>query len=223
MSCEGYIMKMAKENHDFRRILQTNDAMQVGLMRIDKGTHIGMEKHAHSSQFFFIVEGNGILTLAGQKTKIKPGMAFMVSPGTSHDVRATTKKGLGLYTIYSPPVHEDGLVQRENPLPVKVKKPMSPARKKAAIEALARARAARMGGATAAASAKSSSKAASKSKSPAKAKPASKGGAKTSSPPKAKISPKTKTPAPKVCVQAPSPRKGAAKKPATPAPKRGKK
>lgn len=115
MSFLANIEKETERNKDFRRVLHTTPTQQLVLMNIPFGEEIGLEKHATVTQFFRVEEGKGLLVLGDDVFVLGPGDAIVVGPNTWHNVLSKAKKGLKLYTIYSPPVHAEGLTQKAKP------------------------------------------------------------------------------------------------------------
>jgi mannose-6-phosphate isomerase-like protein (cupin superfamily) len=98
-------------NHDFRHVLYTGKHSQLVLMSLPPGEDIGMEAH-DVDQFFRVEAGTGEVEINGQKHAVKAEDAVVVPAGAKHNVRNTGKAPLQLYTIYSPPHHQDGTVAR---------------------------------------------------------------------------------------------------------------
>jgi mannose-6-phosphate isomerase-like protein (cupin superfamily) len=99
------------KNRDFRRELYTGKHLQLVLMSIPPGEHIGEEVHA-VDQFFRVEAGSGIVVIDGVRHTFATDFAFIVPAGAKHDVINTGAKPLQLYTIYSPPHHPAGTVHR---------------------------------------------------------------------------------------------------------------
>ncbi len=112
---KGYstaIEKETKKNSDFRRVLYTGKYSQLVLMNLKPMEEIGMETHPNIDQFFRFEEGKGKVVIDGVEHKIKDGDAVIVPAGAKHNVVNTSKKlELKLYTIYSPPEHQDKIVR----------------------------------------------------------------------------------------------------------------
>ena len=116
MSMKGYstaLEKETKKNSDFRRVLYTGKYSQLVLMNLKPLEEIGMETHPNLDQFFRFEEGKGKVVIDGVEHKVKDGDAVIVPAGAKHNVVNTSKKlALKLYTIYSPPEHQDKVVRR---------------------------------------------------------------------------------------------------------------
>lgn len=102
-----------RKNSDFRRVLYTGKYSQLVLMRLKPGEEIGEETHDDVDQFFRFEEGEGMVTIDNTKHAVKDGSGVIVPSGAKHNVINTSKTAdLKLYTIYSPPEHQDKVVRK---------------------------------------------------------------------------------------------------------------
>lgn len=109
----GAIEKETNENADFRRVLYTGKYSQLVLMSLEPGEEIGDEVHEHIDQFFRFEAGEGAVFIDGSRHDVADGDAAIVPAGARHNVVNTSKtEKLKLYTIYSPPEHQDKAVRR---------------------------------------------------------------------------------------------------------------
>ncbi|WXG41822.1 MAG: cupin domain-containing protein [Candidatus Freyarchaeum deiterrae] len=112
---KGYVAvieKETKKNTDFRRVLYTGKYSQLVLMSLKPGEEIGSETHEDVDQFFRFEEGEGKVVIDDVESRVKDGYAVIVPAGAKHNVINTSKSvNLKLYTIYSPPEHQDGVVR----------------------------------------------------------------------------------------------------------------
>jgi len=100
-------------NEDFRRVLYTGKYSQLVLMALRAGEEIGEETHDDVDQFFRFEQGEGKVVIDGVEHKVSDGDAVVVPAGAKHNVVNTSKDSvLKLYTIYSPPEHQDKTVRR---------------------------------------------------------------------------------------------------------------
>jgi len=107
------IEKDTLKNNDFRRVLYTGRNSQLVLMSLRPGEEIGEEVHETIDQFLRFEKGEGIVSIDGIKHKVGDGDAVIVPAGARHNVINTSKTmELKLYTIYSPPEHQDGTVRK---------------------------------------------------------------------------------------------------------------
>ncbi|MDD1677342.1 MAG: cupin domain-containing protein [Methanomicrobiales archaeon] len=113
---KGFVADIEKEtmkNNDFRRVLYTGHYSQLVLMRLKPGEEIGEETHDDVDQFFRFEEGNGMVVIDGVKHPVSDGSAVIVPNGAKHNVLNTSKTmDLRLYTIYSPPEHQDKVIRK---------------------------------------------------------------------------------------------------------------
>src|ERR1035438_7242616 len=109
---KGYvenIEQLAKENDDFRRVLYTAHYSQLVLMSLLPGEEIGEEVHG-LDQFLRIEKGTGEAVLDGVTHAISDGFAIIVPAGTRHNIiNISSTETMKLYTVYSPPDHEEGI------------------------------------------------------------------------------------------------------------------
>jgi len=112
---KGYVVvveRETKKNTDFRRVLYTGKHSQLVLMSLKPGEEIGEETHQDVDQFFRFEKGEGKVVIDGIEHPVKDGYAVIVPAGARHNVVNTSKRAnLKLYTIYSPPEHQDGVVR----------------------------------------------------------------------------------------------------------------
>ena len=109
------IEKETIKNNNYRKVLQTTPNMQLVLMCLLPGEDIPEEVHRSTSQFFRIEQGTAKIRAGGGDHKLKDGDVFIVPPNTKHRVQNIGKDPLKFYTIYAPPEHPDGLVQKKKP------------------------------------------------------------------------------------------------------------
>ena len=111
----GYISNIEKETKDnnlYRKVIFTAHYSQLVLMSLKPGEEIGEEIHG-LDQFLRFEEGEGKVVLNGEEFPVSDGYAVVVPAGAKHNViNISTDKPLKLYTIYSPPNHQDATVHR---------------------------------------------------------------------------------------------------------------
>ena len=113
---KGFVANIEKEtvkNTDFRRVLYTGKFSQLVLMCLKPGEEIGEEVHDDVDQFFRFEEGEGAVVIDDVTHAVKDGSAVVVPSSAKHNVLNTSKTAnLKLYTIYSPPEHQDKVVRK---------------------------------------------------------------------------------------------------------------
>lgn len=108
----GDIEDQAEDNADFRRVVYTGKNLQLVLMSLQPEEQIGQVIHKDRDQFFRIEKGKGEVWIDGKRSKIKRDDAVLVPAGARHNIIYTGDKPLRLYTLYAPPEHRDGTVQK---------------------------------------------------------------------------------------------------------------
>ena len=102
-----------RKNTNFRKVLYTGKYSQLVLMCLKPGEEIGEETHDDVDQFFRFEEGEGVVVIDGVKNPVKDRSGVVVPSGAKHNVINTSKTAdLKLYTIYSPPEHQDKIVRK---------------------------------------------------------------------------------------------------------------
>jgi mannose-6-phosphate isomerase-like protein (cupin superfamily) len=110
------IEEIAIKNTNFRKVLSTTKHNQLVVMSLKQSEDIGMEIHKDVDQFFRIEKGRGKAILNGKEFKLKDGIALVIPAGTQHNIINTSKVNpLKLYTIYSPPQHKPGTINKNKP------------------------------------------------------------------------------------------------------------
>jgi mannose-6-phosphate isomerase-like protein (cupin superfamily) len=112
---KGYIDDIedrTEDNRDFRRVVYTGKHLQLVLMSIPVEGEIGEETHDDGDQFFRVEEGLGEVMIDGRTTRIESGSAVVVPAGARHNIINIGREPLKLYTLYGPPHHAEGIVQK---------------------------------------------------------------------------------------------------------------
>jgi mannose-6-phosphate isomerase-like protein (cupin superfamily) len=118
-SFHGDLKEMAKHNEFYRQVLFTGAHAQLVLMSLRPGEEIGAEVHG-VDQFFYGVDGEGLIEIEGEKVEFEKGDAVFVPAHARHNVVNSGEEPLKLFTIYSPPEHAPGTVQETKPVGVPV-------------------------------------------------------------------------------------------------------
>lgn len=112
------IDKATKQNNTYRTALWTGEHLQVTLMSINVREDIGLEIHPNLDQFIRIEQGQGLVKMGKSKENLDfqrragDGYAVIIPAGTWHNVINTGNIPLKLYSIYAPPQHPKGTVQK---------------------------------------------------------------------------------------------------------------
>ncbi|MDP1707356.1 MAG: cupin domain-containing protein [bacterium] len=106
------IEKDAVENEYFRKVLYTDERVQLVVMSLLPREEIGAEVH-QLDQFIRVEEGDGKAILDGVEHELKAGYAVVVPKGALHNIINTSAdKPMKLYTVYAPPNHKDGTIHK---------------------------------------------------------------------------------------------------------------
>lgn len=103
---------LVKQNSFFRKVVFTGLHSQLVMMSIPVGEDIGEETHQNLDQLFYIIDGEAKAVLDGNENILAEGDAVLVPAGTRHNIINTDNEELKLFTVYSPPAHPDGTIQK---------------------------------------------------------------------------------------------------------------
>lgn len=106
--------RAALSNSAYRDVQYTNVNTQVVVMSVRR--EIPRERHLYSTQMITVASGAIAVTVGDHPPAlVEEGESVMIPAGAMH--RVTNKTGRGepakLYTVYSPPVHEPDVYQRD--------------------------------------------------------------------------------------------------------------
>ena len=108
---QGSYDERARQNEQFRQVLETGEHAQLVVMTLKPGEEIGEETH-QGDQILFFVEGEGEAVIEGESSPVRAGDYVFVPAGTLHNFVNTGSEPLRLLTTYAPPEHPDGTVHR---------------------------------------------------------------------------------------------------------------
>lgn len=114
----GDIESITEDNATFRTVLWTGTNLQLTVMCLATGEEVGLEMHDHLDQFIRVESGAARVTLGPSADEIDVAheiaddWAMIIPAGTWHNVVNTGSQPLRLYSVYAPPEHADGAVQR---------------------------------------------------------------------------------------------------------------
>lgn len=112
------IEKTTIDNNNFRKAIWTGDHLQLTLMSINPGEDIGLEIHPNLDQFLRIEQGQGLVKMGDRKDylgfqrRVEDDYAIIIPAGTWHNVINTGKEPMKLYSIYAPPQHPPGVIDK---------------------------------------------------------------------------------------------------------------
>jgi mannose-6-phosphate isomerase-like protein (cupin superfamily) len=106
------VIRLARENDDFRREVATAERSQVVVMTIPPGGEIGEEVHEGIDQLLLFVEGEAEAIVGDERRRVGPDELVLVPGGTRHNFVNIGEFPLRLVTVYTPPEHPPGTVDR---------------------------------------------------------------------------------------------------------------
>ena len=110
--------RLAACNQNYRTALWTGERLQVTLMCIPVGGDVGAEMHCDTDQLLYVVSGCALAVTGpcrnrmNDRRKIAEGCAALIPAGTWHNLVNIGHTPLKLYSVYAPPHHPAGTVQR---------------------------------------------------------------------------------------------------------------
>lgn len=105
------IEKKTIKNKNYRKVLYTTKQLQLVIMNLLPFEEIGKEKHKKTTQFIRVEKGNGTAIVGNKRCYLKDGISIIIPAKKYHNIIAG-RKGLKLYTIYSPPEHPKNTVEK---------------------------------------------------------------------------------------------------------------
>jgi mannose-6-phosphate isomerase-like protein (cupin superfamily) len=114
----GNIGEMTINNNNYRKVINTTKYQQLVLMSLKPKEEIGMEIHKKVDQFMRIEKGTAIAIIGKETPKkyiLKKEHFITIPAGTYHNIINIGRGELKLYSIYSPPNHKPGTIQKNRP------------------------------------------------------------------------------------------------------------
>lgn len=105
------IFELTQKNTLFRKEIVTGKHSQIVLMSVPVGGEIGQETHDVDQTLIF-VQGHGQAIIAGKTSEVFPQHAVFVPAGTMHNFKNIGSQELKLFTLYAPPEHEAGTIEK---------------------------------------------------------------------------------------------------------------
>ena len=108
-------------NTNFRTALWTGSHLQLTLMCIPIGGDIGVEMHEDTDQFIRVEKGRAKVMFGTcrhtmcEKATIGEQGAILIPAGTWHNIVNVGCEPLKLYSLYAPPHHAFGTVNKQKP------------------------------------------------------------------------------------------------------------
>ena len=116
--CVVSIRKATLYNHFFRREMWTGEHLQITVMSIPVGGEVGWEIHEDLDQLLIVEQGSASVfmgkseedaTFVGEATE---GSGIIVPAHTYHNIINDGRIPLKMFSVYAPPKHPVGTLQR---------------------------------------------------------------------------------------------------------------
>jgi quercetin dioxygenase-like cupin family protein len=101
------LASLTKKNDYYRKILYTDDNMQLVLMCLKDDESVPEELHDKITQFIRIESGECEVTFNNIKHKLNDDSFIIIPANTKHTITKKAGSIVQFYTIYSPPGHKD--------------------------------------------------------------------------------------------------------------------
>ena len=111
----GNIGEMTINNNNYRKVISTTTHQQLVLMSLKPKEEIGEEVHHKVDQFIRIEKGTAVAIINNEKIILKKEHFIIIPAGTNHNIINIGRSELKLYSIYSPPNHKPGTIQKTKP------------------------------------------------------------------------------------------------------------
>jgi len=72
----------------FYEVLLTEPGIQIKRIVVRDMQQLSLQTHEHRDEYWFCVSGQGIVTVDGAKTEIRPGVTMQILRGEKHRVAA---------------------------------------------------------------------------------------------------------------------------------------
>lgn len=95
-----YLKKIEKSNTYFHTFIN-KETLAAGILRLEPGDEDTQEPH-ESDEIYYIVKGDGILTIGKDDYKISKGMSYFVAKNVPHKFHQNTKDLVVLYFFGGP-------------------------------------------------------------------------------------------------------------------------
>lgn len=90
-----------------------NEASTVKILRLAPGKRFSLQKHAHRSEWWRVIEGSGIATVGEEERSVVVGDTIEVPVGTLHRL-AGGENGLAVLEISIGTFEEDDIIRTED-------------------------------------------------------------------------------------------------------------
>jgi mannose-6-phosphate isomerase len=114
-------MTIPSPSHDETRpwgqfaVLADSADHKVKRLTVSPGRRLSYQTHSHRSEHWFIVKGEGIVTIDGTRTPIGPGSCVDIPVGAAHRVECTGTEALVIIEVqHGESFEEDDIVRLDD-------------------------------------------------------------------------------------------------------------
>ena len=112
----GNIGELTLNNNNYRKVINTTKHQQLVLMSLNPKEEIGEEVHHKVDQYIRIEKGTAVAIINNKKIILKKEHFITIPAGTYHNIINIGRSELKLYSIYSPPNHKPGTINKTKPI-----------------------------------------------------------------------------------------------------------
>lgn len=88
-------------------VIAGNGRAEAAVMVIQPGKSEGgpQNRHRGSDQWLYVIEGEGVATVAGKQQMLRAGSLLLIEQGETHEIRAGGARPLRTLNFYAPPAY----------------------------------------------------------------------------------------------------------------------
>lgn len=98
-SIEGHKVVRVARNWGYYKVLQEYPGVKVKELLVEPGQSLSLQRHFHRTEFWIVVDGNGMLELDNKKLELKPQTTVTIKPLQWHKLWNTSNRLLRLVEI----------------------------------------------------------------------------------------------------------------------------
>ena len=96
-------------------VLDSSDAFKVKRIEVLSGKRLSYQRHAHRSEHWFVVAGEGVVTIDGNRASVSVGSAIDIPLGAAHRIENTGSNVLVFIEVqHGDSFAEDDIVRLED-------------------------------------------------------------------------------------------------------------
>ncbi len=87
--------------------VQGNKAQSLAEAIVKQGEQTLLHQHHNTEELYFIIDGNGYITLGAEQFEVTVGDTICIPPGTPHCIKNIGTEALRILCMCSPPYNHD--------------------------------------------------------------------------------------------------------------------